>query len=151
MPGTTIDQFDIGIYIQYARRTELVEQVRQQLHMREATGVPAEALIVDLYPKLTELDLLFGVAALHAPWAFFYPPRRYSLQRRSPFTFHRILPTLGSELESEGELEMLEKVECTTAEEVQEKGAIKACLAKIKDLNELLRYIGGRIGQFLQG
>ena len=95
MPGLTIDKFDIGIYIQYARRTQLMEQVLSQYHMREATGVPAQALIVDLYPKLAELDLLLGVATYSTTWAYFYAPKSYTEQRRSPFAFHRIIPILG--------------------------------------------------------
>ena len=95
MPAVTIDKFDIGIYIQYARRTQLIEQVMSQYHMREAQAVPAQALIVDLYPKLAELDLLLGIATLSSPWAYFYAPRSYSAQRRSPFSFHRIIPFMG--------------------------------------------------------
>src|SRR5882672_1099137 len=95
MPAVTIDKFDIGIYIQYARRTQLIEQVLSQYHMRDATSVPAQALIVDLYPKLAELDLLLGVATMSSPWAYFYAPKSYSTQRRSPFAFHRVIPIIG--------------------------------------------------------
>ena len=91
MPGLTIDKLDIGIYIQYARRTQLVEQVRQQYHLREAEGVTAQVLIVDLYPKLTELDILLGISTLALPWAYFYAPRNFSVQHRSLFAFHRLL------------------------------------------------------------
>lgn len=151
MPGVTIDKLDIGIYIQYARRTELIEQVRQQYHMPEAQGVPAQALIVDIYPKLSELDLLMGVATVHAPWAYFFPPKRYSYQRRSPFVFHRIIPILGSDEEQEEEEKKLAQIECSSEEESKEKSILQACFAQIGQINELMRYIGGRIGQFLQG
>ena len=151
MPGVTIDKLDIGIYIQYARRTELIEQVRQQYHMPEAQGVPAQTLIVDIYPKLTELDLLMGVATTQAPWAYFFPPKRYPNQRRSPFSFHRIIPIFGSDEEQEKEEQQLEQVECLSEEEEREKSTIKSCFQQIKKINELMRYIGGRIGQFLQG
>jgi hypothetical protein len=147
----TIDQLDIGIYIQYARRAELIEQVRQQYHLPEAGQVPAQALIVDLYPKLSEMDLLFGVATTHAPWAFFYPPKDFVKRRRSTFAFHRIMPIFGSTDEEEKEEERLDKVECETEDEEDERKVIKTCIAKIRHLNELLHYIGGRIGQFLQG
>jgi len=151
MPAVTIDKFDIGIYIQYARRTELIEQVRQQYHMPEAQGVPAQALIVDIYPKLSELDLLMGVAAIHAPWAYFFPPKRYPAQRRSPFAFHRIIPIFGSTEEQKEEEEKLDSIECGTPEEETEKTTLKGCFKQIEKINELIRYIGGRIGQFLQG
>jgi hypothetical protein len=160
MTGLTIDKFDIGIYIQYARRTQLVEQVRQQYHLREAESVPAQALIVDLYPKLTELDILLGISSLALPWAYFYAPRNFSMQRRSTFAFHRLL--LGKQdqnkqnqqqkqEEEKSDEQVLEEVECQSTEETHEKNVLKACFKQIEELNALLRYIGGRIGQFLQG
>ena len=154
MPAVTIDKFDIGIYIQYARRTQLMEQVMSQYHLREATGVPAQALIVDLYPKLAELDLLLGIATLSSPWAYFYAPRSYGSQRRSPFTFHRIIPFMGErnqEDEQKKDEEIIEEMECRTPEEERERKVLKACFQQIEEINSLLRYIGGRIGQFLQG
>ena len=154
MPAVTIDKFDIGIYIQYARRTQLMEQVMSQYHLREATGVPAQALIVDLYPKLAELDLLLGIATLSSPWAYFYPPRSYGAQRRSPFTFHRIIPFMGErnqEDEQKKDEELIEEMECRTPEEERERKVLRACFQQIEEINSLLRYIGGRIGQFLQG
>jgi hypothetical protein len=156
MPAVTIDKFDIGIYIQYARRTQLIEQVMSQYHMREAGGVPAQALIVDLYPKLAELDLLLGIATLSSPWAYFYAPRSYSTQRRSPFAFHRVIPSLGQRQKDEDEEqkkdeEIIEEMECRTPEEERERKVLRACFRQIEEINSLLRYIGGRIGQFLQG
>jgi hypothetical protein len=154
MPTVTIDKFDIGVYIQYARRTQLIEQVNSQYHMRDATGVPAQALIVDLYPKLAELDLLLGIATLSSPWAYFYAPRSYSAQRRSPFSFHRIIPFMGerqNEDEDKKDEEIIEEMECKTPEEERERTVLKSCFRQIEEINSLLRYIGGRIGQFLQG
>lgn len=155
MPAVTIDKLDIGIYIQYARRTQLIEQVMSQYHMREAGGVPAQALIVDLYPKLAELDLLLGIATLSSPWAYFYAPRSYGAQRRSPFSFHRIIPFMGErdhdKEEQKRDEEIIEEMECKTPEEERERKVLKACFHQIEEINSLLRYIGGRIGQFLQG
>jgi hypothetical protein len=155
MPAVTIDKFDIGIYIQYARRTQLIEQVMSQYHMKDAAGVPAQALIVDLYPKLAELDLLLGIATLSSPWAYFYAPRSYSSQRRSPFSFHRIIPFMGErdhgEEEQKKDEEIIEEIECRTPEEERERKVLRACFRQIEEINSLLRYIGGRIGQFLQG
>ena len=151
MAGTTIDRLDIGINIQYARRTELVEQVRAQLHVAEAGAVPAQVLIMDLYPKLSELDLLLGVTSIQAPWAYFFPPRRFPVQRRSPFAFHRIIPIFGSTEKQEEEEAKLDKLSCDNAEEEKEKQVLKSCFKQIEKINDLLRYIGGRVGQFLQG
>jgi len=151
MPGTTIDRLDIGIYVQYARRMQLLEQIQQQYHLKEAGNVPAQALIIDLYPKLSELDLLLGIGTTIAPWALFMAPEDFTFQRRSPFAFHRLIPIFGEADAEEKEEKKLDDIECENEEEEQEKSAIRGCLKKIKDLNSMLRYIGGRIGQFLQG
>lgn len=151
MPGVTIDKFDLAIYIQYARRTELIEQVKQQYHMQEAGTVYAQAIMIDLYPKLSELELLMGVAAISAPWAYFFPPKRFPIQRRSPFSFSRVVPIFGSNEEQKEEEEKLDDIECSSEEEEEEKGVIKKCFKQMEQLNELMRFIGGRIGQFLQG
>ena len=45
----------------------------------------------------------------------------------------------------------LETIECDSEEEEEEKSAILRCVSKIREINKLLRFIGGRIGQFLQG
>ncbi len=154
MPAVTIDRLDIGIYVQYARRTQLVEQVQQQYSLKEATSIPAQALIVDLYPKLSELDLLLGVGTTIAPWAYFFPPKSYTQQRQSIFAFHRVLPSFGekdTEDEDEDEEKKLLDMVCEDEEEEREKGVILTCIKKRKELSSLMKYIGGRIGQFLQG
>lgn len=150
MPAVTIDNLDISIYFQYARRTQLIEQIQEQYSIREAGGVPAQTIIIDLYPKLKELDILLGVAETFAPWAYFYPPPNFSYQRQSPFTFHRVIPIL-EETGDEDECEKkLDDEECDSEEE-EERGILKRGLKEIRRLNSLMRYIGGRIGQFLQG
>ena len=151
MPAVTIDHLDIGIYIQYARRMQLVEQIQQQYHLREAGSVPAQALIVDLYPKLSELDLLLGVGTTVTPWAFFFPPKDFAYQRRSSFAFYRIMPIFGRFDAEEEQERKLNEVECESDEEEEEKSMLLGCVRKVKELNSLLRFIGGRIGQFLQG
>jgi hypothetical protein len=151
MPAVTIDHLDIGIYIQYAKRMQLVEQVQEQFHYKDAASIPASALIVDLYPKLTELDLLLGVGATLAPWALFYPPKEFSAQRKTSFAFHRLAPIFGRSYAEIAEEKKLNDIECSSDEEEDEKSAIRGCIKKLKELNELLRYIGGHIGQFLQG
>jgi hypothetical protein len=151
MPAVTIDRLDIGIYIQYAKRMQILEQVQQQYHLREAASIPAQALIVDLYPKLSELDLLLGVGTTLAPWAYFFPPKDFSFQRRSAFAFHRILPIFGRPDAEKDEEDKLNQVACESDEEEEEKNVLRRCIRKVKDINDLLRFIGGRIGQFLQG
>ena len=98
---TTIDKLDIGIYIQYARRTTMIEQINQQYHLDEAGTRPAQIQVLDVYPKLSEMDLLLGVGPIQNPWAFFFPPSQFRFQRRSPFGFFRVAPSLGSFEEEE--------------------------------------------------
>ncbi len=148
---TTIDKLDIGIYVQYARRTQLIEQINQQYHLDEAGSIPAQAIVLDLFPKLSEMELLMGVGQVQNPWAFFFPPPLYRFQRRSPFGFFRVAPSLGSfEKEEENERE-LDDVECEDEEDEREKKTIKSCFVQIKKINNWLSFIVGRVGQFLQG
>ena len=79
----TIDKLDIGIYIQYARRAEYIEGIKSQYHLDQASSIPAQTQVTDLYPKLSELDLLLGVQRSYAPWAYFYPPKSFNLRRKS--------------------------------------------------------------------
>ena len=148
---TTIDKLDIGIYIQYARRTQLIEQINKQYHFEEAASIPPHIQLVDLYPKMNEMEVLFGVAVTQTPWALFFAPPRYSFQRRSPFGFFRVAPSLGSfEKEEESEKEH-DSTPCETEEEENEKMAIKSCFVQIRKINNWLSFIVGRMGQFLQG
>lgn len=148
---TTIDKLDIGIYIQYARRTNMIEQLTQQYHLDEASSIPAQIQVLDFFPKLPEMDILLGVSTIQNPWAYFPPPSKFRFQRRSPFGFFRVAPSLGSfEKEEENEKE-LEDIECETEEEKHEKKALKNCFAEIKKINQWISYIVGRVGQFLQG
>ncbi len=148
---TTIDKLDIGIYVQYARRTQLIEQITQQYHLDEAASIPPQILVIDLYPKLSEMDLLLGISQVQNPWAYFFAPSQYRYQRRSPFGFFRVAPSLGSfEKEEENERE-LDETRCETEEDERNKKKIKACFQEIKKINTWLSFIVGRVGQFLQG
>lgn len=148
---TTIDNLDIAIYIQYARRTQLIEQITQQYHLEEASSIPPQILLVDLYPKLNEMDILLGVSTVQAPWAFFFPPPQYRFQRRSPFGFFRVAPSLGSFDKEDEDEKKLDEVVCEDEEEEKEKSILKNCFAQIDKINNWLSFIVGRVGQFLQG
>lgn len=147
----TIDRLDLDIYIQYARRTQLIEQINRQYHFEEAASIPPQTQLVALYPKLTEMDLLLGVSAVQVPWAYFFPPPQYRYQRRSPFGFFRVAPSLGSFEKEEEDKQKLEEVECETEEDEKEKTTLKGCFTQIEKINQWLSFIVGRIGQFLQG
>jgi hypothetical protein len=104
---TTIDKLDMGIYIQYARRTQLIEQINQQYHLDQASSIPPQLSLISLHPRLTEMDILLGVVPVQTPWAHFFPPSQFRFQRRSPFGFFRVAPSLGSfEKEEEKEQEL---------------------------------------------
>lgn len=148
---TTIDQLDISIYNLYAVRTRMLEQVNQQFRLSEAATIPPQTQLIDTFPKMTELDILLGVAPVVTPWAYFYPPKRFRFIRRSPFAFYRVAPTLGSLEKQDEDEEKVASMETETPEEEEEKNAILGCLQQIDKVNQWLSFIIGRIGQFLQG
>lgn len=147
----TIDKLDIAIHIQYAYRTELIEQIREQYHLEEADSIPPQTLVVDIYPRVSEMDLLLGVARAHAPWAYFYPPKRYFSQRRASFASFRVAPSLGSLEKQQADAAKLAAVSCKSPEEEEERTILSRCLEEIENINDLIGFVVGRIGQFLQG
>ncbi len=151
----TIDRLDQSVYNAYAVRTQMIEQINQQYHLDEAGSIPPQMVSVDNYPRLTELDLLFGILPQNNSWALFHPPKAFNKMRRSPFSFSRVVPTLGKFQDSEEEEQQqereLEAIECDTPEKMKEKATIKKCFQQIKEINGWLKHIIGRIGQFLQG
>jgi len=149
--ATTIDKLDLSVYNLYAVRTRMIEQINQQLHLDQAGTIPPQIQILDAYPKLAELDILLGISPLLAPWAYFFPPRHFASQRRSPFGVARLLPSLGDEEEQEEKEHEAAIVECETDEEEAEKKAILKCFGQITKINSWLGYIVGHRGQFLQG
>lgn len=151
MPAVTIDQFDLSVYNLYAIRTKMIEQTVSQFQLDKAGSIPPQTMLVDLYPKMSEIDILLGVAAYFTPWAYFYPPINYRNLRRSPFAFHRVAPSLGSSKEQDEFEEKIASIECRSPEEESEKQAVLGCLKTVDKLNGWVGFIIGRIGQFLQG
>lgn len=149
--ATTIDKLDMSVYNLYAIRTKMIEQTNQQMQLDQAATIPPQIQIVDTYPKLTELDLLLGIVPLYTPWAYFYPPLKFRNTRRSPFAFHRVAPSLGTQEDQEREEAMLDSLQCTTPEEEMERSVIKNCFKQMAQINRWLGHIIGRVGQFLQG
>jgi hypothetical protein len=147
----TIDKLDIGIYIQYARRTQMIEQINQQFHLEAAATIQPQIQMMDYYPKLTELDILLGIVPMATPWAHFFPPAKFGVQRKPVFSFSRVVPSLGDQQKQEEDLAKLLNVPCKTPEEEQEKKALSDCFKQIDTINQWLGFIVGRVGQFLQG
>jgi hypothetical protein len=148
----TIDQLDIRIYVQYAKRASQVEQIQREYHLTDATSVPPQTRVVDIYPKLTELELLLGVSPfLHKPWAHFAAPEQFDTQRWSPFAFGQVAPMLGS-LEKQNLLrKKLKEKKGKGRRNRKRRNAILDCLDEVDELNTMLGFIIGRMGQFLQG
>lgn len=151
MAGMTIDQYDLSVYNMYAIRTMMNEQINQQLRLREAASIPPQIQIIDIFPRARELDILLGVVAMNNPWAYFQPPKRFRTRRRSPFSFSRVVPSFGSTLRHDEELELLDSVPCFSNEEEEEKAALKEMIKELKTINNWMGFIVGRMGQFLQG
>ncbi len=147
----TIDKLDMSVYNLYAVRTKMIEQIQQQLPLDKAGSIPVHTAIFDTYPRLTELDILLGIVPLFTPWAYFYPPKNYRLQRRSPFAFYRVAPAFGSLKEQAEDEAKLASIACQDEEEQAEKTVLTGCLKTIDKLNGWLGLIIGRVGQFLQG
>jgi hypothetical protein len=147
----TIDKLDLSVYSNYAMRITLIEQVNSEFRMQEASTIPAQLQMVDIYPRLTEFDLVLGIAHQSLPWAYFYPPNSFKRLRRNPFAFFRIGPSFGSLEEQQQDEALLEEVECKTPKDEAEKATIRSCLKHMSWINSMITYIIGRVGQFLQG
>lgn len=148
----TIDKLDLSVYNLYAIRTRMIEQTNQQLRLDQASSVPPQIQVLDIYPKLTELDILLGIVPLHTPWAYFFPPTKFRGKRRSPFGFSRLLPSIFDSQEEQDVMEQaVASTLCATSEEEQEKQTIMRCFDQISTINRWMSHIVGRIGQFLQG
>lgn len=147
----TIDNLDLSVYNLYALRTKMMEQINQELRLDQASSIPPQTLVVDNYPKLSELDLLLGITPHSMPWAFFFPPKRFRRTRRSPFSFSRVIPSFGDEEELEDILTHVRNTPISDKNDEEEKATISNCLGKITEINDWLSHIVGRMGQFLQG
>lgn len=147
----TIDKLDISVYNLYALRTLMNEQTNRELGINRAGTIPVQTTIVDFYPKPTEIDILLGIVPMFTPWAYFFPPKRFETLRRSPFSFFRVAPAFGSLEQQEKDNATLESFLPTTPEEEQEKSILSNCMKKIDWINQMMSFIVGRIGQFLQG
>lgn len=147
----TIDKLDINIYIQYARRTQLIEQINQEYRLTEASSIPPQTQMIDYFPRPSEIDMLLGISQTQNPWAYFFPPKSFRSTRRSPFAFSRIIAIGNSTEEEEKEEEKLKNIPCSTADEEEEKNVLIDCLAQVRKINGWMGFIIGRVGQFLQG
>ena len=147
----TIDNIDIGVYIDYARRTQYVDEFTRQIRLREAESIPAQLQVVYLFPRMAEIDILLGVIPVTTPWAYFLPPKNFRAQRRSAFTFSRIVPLVNAFGAAESDEDKLKKQTLEGEEEEEERKTLLKCIGQIKKLNSWLSFIIGRMGQFLQG
>lgn len=148
---TTIDKLDISVYNRYAMQITMLEQLQSQLRLNQASTIPPQLSVVDIYPRMSELDLLLGVVPLATPWAYFYPPKKFEFLRRNPFAFHRVAPAFGNKEKQEEDEEKVSHAECHTADEKREKEVLGRVFKQLDKLNDMMSHIIGRLGQFLQG
>ena len=148
---TTIDSYDINIYLNYAKRMQLVEQTNASLGLEHAVSISQQTSTISLYPKMTEMQMLLGVVGIITPWAHFIPPKSYDRRRRSPFAFSCVAPLLGSDEEQRELGDKIDGIEIFTEEQELEKKVLSECFSTLNRLNGMLGFIVGRLGQFLQG
>lgn len=148
---TTIDKLDLSVYSNYAMRITLIEQINSEFRMQEASTIPAQLQMVDIYPRLSEFDLVLGIAHQSLPWAYFYPPKSYKGLRRNPFAFYRVAPSFGSLEEQEESETLLESIPCKTPKDEAEKGAIRGCLKQMGNINSMMTTVYTNMARFLQG
>lgn len=153
--AVTIDKLDIGVYIQYARSLELVEQVKEQFQLDKASSIPPQTQLVEFAPKIAEIELLMGIlSSRENPWAFFFPPMRFREHRRTPFSRHqkRVKNAQGQDMsEDDYLLELIEGVECKTEKESEEKELIKDAVKKRQSIEAMIEDIISHMGMFVQG
>lgn len=148
----TIDKLPYLEHTRYAERIQSVEATNKQLRLDQAATIPPQTKLDDIYPKLSEMEQMFGASGYQqAPFAYFFPPKLFRYIRRSPFAFHCIAPSLGSLEEQEETEEMIASIPTSSTEEKQEKEAILTCFKQLYTLNRWLGTIIGRIGQYLKG
>jgi len=149
--STTIDQLDISVNNGYALRMSMIEGFNAKIHLDQATSIPTHTQILNYVPTPSELDLVLGFIPAYAPFAYFFPPKRFRFIRRSPFVRHRVAPSLGTLEEQEETEVLLAEIECRTPDEKNEKEIIQRCFKQLNKINEWLGYIVGNLGRLLQG
>jgi hypothetical protein len=152
--AVTIDKLDIGVYIQYARSIQLVEETKEEFQLDKASAIPPQTQLVDFAPKFAEVDLLLGyIPSKENQWAFFFPPRKFKDQRRSPFSRDKKkgFSILGDEKDEQILIELLDGVDCKTAEEEVEREILKTAVKRRKHINDMIDDVMNHIGMFVQG
>ncbi len=150
--ATTIDRLDWTVYNQYALRTRAIEQTNKQLRLDQASSIPPQVQLVDVQPRVAELDMLLGIVPYGGtPWGLFKPPPQLTALRRSPFGFSQIAPSFGPVEKQEKEEDKLEEYTCSSDEEEEERSILLRFVRQKKKINQWLGHIVGRMGQFLQG
>ena len=166
----TIDNIDIGVHFEYARRIYSVERTIKRFPIEQSQHISAHIRILNMQPYLQEIEELFGFRHNVQPWATFTTPKNFHEQRRSTFAFDRICPSLGSYQNQIKLLEQLKNLPYITSSKPEEqslskdkdkekrqtrhqneKKALIRCFEHIKNINSMISFITSRIGQFLQG
>ena len=131
----TIDKLDFKVYVDYARRTRLIELVNKDYGLGQSQGIGAQIEVVDIHPRVLELDLLIGLMRQYAPWASFWPPKKFQEQRRPVFMRHRIAPSLGTFSKQDADYETVLNFSPETKEQETEQRILCTCFQQIHTIN----------------
>ncbi len=147
----TIDNLGVAVHANYAKRTAMIDSINREFRIAEASSIPAQIQVMSIYPKLSDLDLLLGFARCHAPWATFWPPKKFYVQRRPSFTNYRVVPSLGTLEKQIIDYNRAMNVKCGSPDEEAEKEAVLGLFDIMDKINGWLGHVISRVAQFLQG
>jgi hypothetical protein len=144
----TIDKLpDYEISTSYALRILLLEEVKRKA---DETRV-ADLTIVSYKPTYTDLETVMGVVQGPQAYASFHAPEDFYDMRRNPFTTFSVGPSFGSVEKRNAYENLIESTACPTAQDAAEKNTLLSCWGVVKKLDDMVSFISGRKGQFLQG
>ncbi len=157
-----LSKLPLQTYIQYAKRTQYIEALNRVYRFNEAATVPRQVEVNDVFPREQDIDILLGVIRANRPWASFMPPPRFDqgslsgtlrtlYQREPSFNRYRAAPKLGSLEKQEADYHRVLNYPETSPSARREKKALKRLFEHLEDVNGMVSYVTGRIGQFLQG
>jgi hypothetical protein len=147
----TIDNFSTGVYEHFARQSVYVESVNKYYQLDKDATIPPQTHVVTSDPRLSHLDRLMGSPARYKSWAMIREPQGFNEQRKTPFSMARVAPALGSADAQDARLARVQGVPTKTRQEKHESATITTAFERIENLNMMLDFTIGRIGQFLQG
>ena len=153
-----VSNFDVNVHSVYAKMTAVSEDFRKiYKSFFTDTMIANNVIYSEKEAELSQLETLMGVRIPFSPTALF---TRFisELGLRSPFEFNHIGPHFSAPSGTyqiddvlEYETERVNKVSCTSSQDLQKQKDIAESLIMLKTLNRWSHFIVGRIGQYLIG